>query len=173
MNRRSVAPSLFRPVATILGGVSILLAGGATAQSIPHPPPICDITLEPLDGQCLSGSHPDYYWPRVCPEQNLSGTGYRLYCRPPAAPPIPVIFCSTTAIDSYVCEGEPRALDGTLTYTWSAPALTISELTEGDASVVVVECAPGIRSRSRYLTLTVSSSNGTSATITGPLACSQ
>lgn len=174
MNRRALVPSVFRPVALMLGGVAILLAGDVAAEAIPDPPPICDIRLAPPGDHCPAGSHPDVYWPRVCPKQNIDpgpDVDYRLFCREDGAAPRPAIFCTDTSDGVRVCEGEPQSLDGSLRHAWSATGLKVSELNAGDPTAVQVECDTRPGFTVGWLTLTVSSSGGPTATVTGPLSC--
>jgi hypothetical protein len=159
--------------AVLAQGASLVAQAG---ESIPTPPPICDIgRLTVIDpAMCPDQTHAEVHWPRHCPEELTLDDGdvkAVIYCRPTGTPPLAAIYCTPSGVGAYECEAEPAAIDGSLSYRWQVgPGLAVV-VDEEDRSVAHVSCVSTPGAVGNYLTMSVLSTDGTSATVTGSLSC--
>ncbi len=131
------------------------------------PPPICSIgkqTPEPCPGTTRTDRYPLGF----CPPAHPIGEPPVDVCQPQPTPPAAAMMCSYLA-RGFVCEGSPQAIPPAqpLTYSWVASGMLRVDSANG--TFVDVSCRRAIGGG--YLTLTVVTAQGVSASVTDYLSC--
>lgn len=143
-------------------------AGNTEPTTVPTtPPPICG-SGNALPYVCNGGTRSDLYFAASCPNQTAKDI---VLCVDPPTAPLVGMECLSFDGD-FECHAAPQSPDGTLTYTWSGTALLTVYQAEGNRSpLVYVGCRR--LTGGGWLTLTVTTAENVSSTISEYLSCLQ